>query len=120
LALIEHFLLNPVCEREKKFGDNWGQRRCVYARHFARCHLRDGEFEHALSLLFTAALRTSAYKNEARGLGFESHPFRHDTSPAYIKGVRENFGHAQVVFEEFHVVSQVVAGCPGAGAIGAR
>ena len=32
-----------------------------------------------------------------------------DMSPAYIKGVRENFGNAQVVFDKFHVVSQVVA-----------
>lgn len=32
-----------------------------------------------------------------------------DMSPAYMKGVRENFGNAQVVFDKFHVVSQVVA-----------
>lgn len=32
-----------------------------------------------------------------------------DMSPAYIKGVRENFGNARVVFDKFHVVSQVVA-----------
>jgi transposase len=32
-----------------------------------------------------------------------------DMSPAYIKGVRENFGNAQVVFDKFHVVSQAVA-----------
>lgn len=32
-----------------------------------------------------------------------------DMSPAYMKGVRENFGKAQVVFDKFHVVSQVVA-----------
>jgi transposase len=31
-----------------------------------------------------------------------------DMSPGYIKGVRENFGNAQVVFDKFHVVSQVV------------
>jgi len=31
-----------------------------------------------------------------------------DMSPAYIKGVRENFGNAQVLFDKFHVVSQVV------------
>jgi transposase len=31
-----------------------------------------------------------------------------DMSPAYQKGVRENFGNAQVVFDKFHVVSQVV------------
>jgi len=31
-----------------------------------------------------------------------------DMSPAYMKGVRENFGNAQVVFDKFHVVSQVV------------
>jgi transposase len=32
-----------------------------------------------------------------------------DMSPAYIKGVRENFGNATVVFDKFHVVSQVSA-----------
>jgi len=31
-----------------------------------------------------------------------------DMSPAYRKGVRENFGNAQIVFDKFHVVSQVV------------
>jgi transposase len=31
-----------------------------------------------------------------------------DMSPAYMKGVRENFGNAQVVFDKFHVISQVV------------
>ncbi len=31
-----------------------------------------------------------------------------DMSPAYKKGVRENFGNAQVVFDKYHVVSQVV------------
>jgi len=31
-----------------------------------------------------------------------------DMSPAYQKGVRDNFGNAQVVFDKFHVVSQVV------------
>jgi len=31
-----------------------------------------------------------------------------DMSPAYQKGVRENFGNAQLVFDKFHVVSQVV------------
>lgn len=31
-----------------------------------------------------------------------------DMSPAYMKGVRENFGNAQIVFDKFHVVSQVV------------
>ncbi len=30
-----------------------------------------------------------------------------DMSPAYQKGVRENLGNAQVVFDKFHVVSQV-------------
>ncbi|MGA2868114.1 MAG: ISL3 family transposase [Verrucomicrobiota bacterium] len=30
-----------------------------------------------------------------------------DMSPAYAKGVRENFGNAQLVFDKFHVVSQV-------------
>jgi transposase len=30
-----------------------------------------------------------------------------DMSPAYMKGVRENFGNAAVVFDKFHVVSQV-------------
>lgn len=31
-----------------------------------------------------------------------------DMSPAYAKGVRENFANAQIVFDKFHVVSQVV------------
>ena len=31
-----------------------------------------------------------------------------DMSPAYQKGVRENLGNAQVVFDKFHVVTQVV------------
>jgi transposase len=31
-----------------------------------------------------------------------------DMSPAYQKGVRDNFGNAQIVFDKFHVVSQVV------------
>jgi transposase len=31
-----------------------------------------------------------------------------DMSPAYQKGVRENFGNAKIVFDKFHVVSQVV------------
>jgi transposase len=31
-----------------------------------------------------------------------------DMSPAYVKGVRDNFGNAQIVFDKFHVVSQVV------------
>jgi len=31
-----------------------------------------------------------------------------DMSPAYWRGVRENFGNAQIVFDKFHVVSQVV------------
>ncbi len=31
-----------------------------------------------------------------------------DMSPAYEKGVRENFGNAQIVFDKFHVVTQVV------------
>jgi transposase len=31
-----------------------------------------------------------------------------DMSPAYIKGVRENFGDATLSFDKFHVVSQVV------------
>jgi transposase len=30
-----------------------------------------------------------------------------DMSPAYIKGVRENFANATVVYDKFHVVSQV-------------
>ena len=30
-----------------------------------------------------------------------------DMSPAYQKGVRENFGNAEIVFDKFHVVSQV-------------
>jgi transposase len=32
-----------------------------------------------------------------------------DMSPAYIKGVKENFGNAQIVYDKFHVVSQVSA-----------
>lgn len=31
-----------------------------------------------------------------------------DMSPAYQKGVRENFGNARIVFDKFHVVTQVV------------
>jgi hypothetical protein len=31
-----------------------------------------------------------------------------DMSPAYQKGVRENFGNAQIAFDKFQVVSQVV------------
>lgn len=31
-----------------------------------------------------------------------------DMSPAYMKGVRNHFGNAQIVFDKFHVVSQVV------------
>lgn len=31
-----------------------------------------------------------------------------DMSPAYQKGVRENFGNAHLVFDKFHVVTQVV------------
>jgi transposase len=30
-----------------------------------------------------------------------------DMSPAYIKGVKQNFGNAQIVYDRFHVVSQV-------------
>ena len=30
-----------------------------------------------------------------------------DMSPAYIKGVKENFGNAVIVYDKFHVVSQV-------------
>jgi transposase len=32
-----------------------------------------------------------------------------DMSSAYVKGVRENLGNAVIVFDKFHVVSQVVA-----------
>lgn len=32
-----------------------------------------------------------------------------DMSPAYIKGVKENFGNAVIVYDKFHVVSQVSA-----------
>lgn len=31
-----------------------------------------------------------------------------DMSPAYVKGVRNYFGNAQIAFDKFHVVSQVV------------
>lgn len=30
-----------------------------------------------------------------------------DMSPAYIKGVKENLGNAQIVFDKFHVIGQV-------------
>jgi transposase len=30
-----------------------------------------------------------------------------DMSPAYVKGVKENFGNAVIVYDKFHVVSQV-------------
>ena len=30
-----------------------------------------------------------------------------DTSPAYIKGVKDNYGNANIVLDKFHVVSQV-------------
>jgi len=33
-----------------------------------------------------------------------------DMSPAYIKGVTENLGNAQIVFDKFHVIKQVVEG----------
>jgi transposase len=33
-----------------------------------------------------------------------------DMSPAYVKGVRENFGNAEIVFDKFHVISQVNEG----------
>ena len=29
-------------------------------------------------------------------------------SPAYANGVRDNFGNGQIVYDKFHVVSQVV------------
>jgi transposase len=32
-----------------------------------------------------------------------------DMSPAYIKGVKENFGNAVIVYDKFHVISQVGA-----------
>ena len=35
-------------------------------------------------------------------------PIASDLSPAYQKGVRENFGNAPIVFDKFHVVTQVV------------
>ena len=31
-----------------------------------------------------------------------------DMSPAYIRGVKDNFGNAAIVFDKYHVVSQVV------------
>jgi transposase len=31
-----------------------------------------------------------------------------DMSPAYVKGVRDHLGNAQIVFDKFHVVTQVV------------
>jgi transposase len=31
-----------------------------------------------------------------------------DMSPAYVKGVRDNLGNAQIVFDKFHVVTQAV------------
>ncbi len=33
-----------------------------------------------------------------------------DMSPAYVKGVRENFGNAEIVFDKFHVISQINEG----------
>lgn len=33
-----------------------------------------------------------------------------DMSPAYIKGVKENLGNAEIVFDKFHVVAQVNEG----------
>jgi len=30
-----------------------------------------------------------------------------DMSPAYIKGIRDNFGNAAIVYDKFHVISQV-------------
>ena len=36
-------------------------------------------------------------------------PVALDMSPAYIKGVKENFGNAVIVYDKFHVVSQVSA-----------
>jgi transposase len=33
-----------------------------------------------------------------------------DMSPAFIKGVRENFGNAQLVFDKFHVIQEANAG----------
>jgi transposase len=33
-----------------------------------------------------------------------------DMSPAYIKGVRENFANAQMVFDKFHVIQEANAG----------
>jgi transposase len=33
-----------------------------------------------------------------------------DMSPAYIKGVRENFANAQLVFDKFHVIQEANAG----------
>ena len=34
-----------------------------------------------------------------------------DMSPAYIKGVSDNFGNAQVVYDKFHVIQNVVEAC---------
>ena len=34
-----------------------------------------------------------------------------DMSPAYIKGVSDNLGNAQVVFDKFHVIQYVVEAC---------
>jgi hypothetical protein len=33
-----------------------------------------------------------------------------DMSPAYIKGVKENLGNAEIVFDKFHIIAQVNAG----------
>lgn len=33
-----------------------------------------------------------------------------DMSPAYVKGVRKNFGNAELVYDKFHVVRQVSEG----------
>ena len=36
-----------------------------------------------------------------------------DMSPAYVKGVRENFGRARLVFDKFHVIQEADPGRRG-------
>jgi transposase len=65
-------------------------------------------------LLAVAGKDASVWERFAEELGkHNGHPraitrVAIDMSPAYQKGVRDNFGNAQVVFDKFHVVSQVV------------
>ncbi len=71
---------------------------------------------------FGGGLHLSAVIDWLRFGGLKTHP-RHnghpkaitqaaiDMSAAYAKGVRENFGNAQIVYDKFHVVQSVVEAC---------